>query len=196
MLLHSPGHIESPRRARLLDAAIETFSRFGYRKTSMEEVARRAGISRQSVYLHFETKEELFQAAVRHALHGGLAAATAVLRDRELGIASKLSAAFDQWMGRHIGSNSTDFAEVLSEPRIKELIAGYEASFVELLTRAIGRSALGPAYKGAGLSARQLAETLYATARGLRPNCSSRHEFNERLNVAVRALCLPLENCE
>ena len=44
----------------------------------------------------------------------------------------------------------------------------------------------------AGLNARQLAETLQATGRGLKHSCASRAEFGERMGVAVRALCLPL----
>jgi AcrR family transcriptional regulator len=53
------------RRRSLLDAALTVFSRYGYQKTSMDEVARSAQLSRQGLYLHFATKEELFQAAVR-----------------------------------------------------------------------------------------------------------------------------------
>jgi len=37
------------RRRRLLDVALATFLRFGFRKTSMEEVARAAGLSRQGL---------------------------------------------------------------------------------------------------------------------------------------------------
>jgi len=53
-------------------------------------------------------------------------------------------------------------------------------------------SGLPAAYKPAGLSARQLVETLQATARGLKHGCASRAEFGERMGAALRALCLPL----
>jgi AcrR family transcriptional regulator len=46
----------SPRgktRRRLLDAAAELFVTQGYRKTSIDEIARRAGIGKGTVYLHF-----------------------------------------------------------------------------------------------------------------------------------------------
>jgi AcrR family transcriptional regulator len=52
------------RRAALLAAAAEVFARYGYRKASMDDVARAAGLSRQGLYLHYPTKDALFKAAV------------------------------------------------------------------------------------------------------------------------------------
>lgn len=51
---------------RILEAAESCFSRFGYQKTSMEDIAREAGISRRSVYRHFPDKAILFS-TVREA---------------------------------------------------------------------------------------------------------------------------------
>src|SRR5262249_126679 len=56
------------RRAGLLEAALGNFVRFGFRKTSMDDVARDAGISRQALYAHFADKEELFREAMRYGL--------------------------------------------------------------------------------------------------------------------------------
>lgn len=47
------------RRKRILEAATELFVRLGYRKTSMDEVARRAGIAKGTVYLYYRNKAEL-----------------------------------------------------------------------------------------------------------------------------------------
>ena len=52
------------RQERVLAAALGVFGRYGFRKTSMDEVARAAGISRQGLYLYFASKEALFRAAV------------------------------------------------------------------------------------------------------------------------------------
>lgn len=46
----------------ILDAALPVFVRFGFRKTSMSDIARAAAISRASLYLSFSSKEELFRA--------------------------------------------------------------------------------------------------------------------------------------
>ncbi|NKM96896.1 TetR family transcriptional regulator [Rhizobium leguminosarum bv. viciae] len=53
--------------AQILDAALPVFVRFGFRKTSMADIARAAGISRASLYLSFNSKEELFRAGSMRA---------------------------------------------------------------------------------------------------------------------------------
>src|SRR5664279_833000 len=56
------------RRGAVLSSALTTFARFGYRKTSMDEVARAARISRPGLYFLFESKEDLFRSAVARSL--------------------------------------------------------------------------------------------------------------------------------
>jgi AcrR family transcriptional regulator len=49
-------------RRRILDAAAARFERFGYRKTSMEDVAREAGVAKGTVYLYYSSKKDLLVA--------------------------------------------------------------------------------------------------------------------------------------
>lgn len=56
----TPGRTERKRQA-ILDAATELFLRNGFRRTSMDEVATRAGVSKQTVYKQFTDKERLFR---------------------------------------------------------------------------------------------------------------------------------------
>jgi len=53
-----PGDAE--RIERVLDAAAELLVRWGYRRVTVEDVARRAGVGKGTVYLHVRTKEALF----------------------------------------------------------------------------------------------------------------------------------------
>ncbi|CCQ14670.1 putative transcriptional regulator, TetR family protein [Rhodococcus sp. AW25M09] len=53
-------------RAKLLDAAIDCLVELGFAKTSTQEIARRAGVSRGAQLHHFPTKESLVIAAVEH----------------------------------------------------------------------------------------------------------------------------------
>lgn len=53
------------RPAEITQAAFETFAEKGYANARVEEVARRAGVSKGLLYLYFRTKEELFKAVVR-----------------------------------------------------------------------------------------------------------------------------------
>lgn len=50
---------------RLLDAAYEQFCRMGVRRSTMEDVARRAGVSRITAYRRFATKDKLVEQVVR-----------------------------------------------------------------------------------------------------------------------------------
>lgn len=51
-------------RARILHAASELFERQGYRKSSVDQIARKAGVAKGSVYLHFKSKAEILIHAV------------------------------------------------------------------------------------------------------------------------------------
>jgi AcrR family transcriptional regulator len=53
------------RPQELLAAALDLFVDRGYAATRLEDVARRAGVSKGTLYLYFENKEELFKAVVR-----------------------------------------------------------------------------------------------------------------------------------
>jgi AcrR family transcriptional regulator len=184
------------KRGRLLEAALATFVRFGYRKTSMDEVARAANVSRQTLYLHFATKEDLFRAAVAHAMEVGLDLAARSLRDTPAqSIEQKLAGAFDAWFGRYIGMVGADVSDLeeIGHALVGPLFAESEKRFGEMIGKAIRGSGLPAAYKPGGISARQLADMLCATARGLKHQCSTRAEFGERFGVAVRAICMPLK---
>ena len=56
------------RPAELLDAALGLFIEKGFSATRIEEIARRAGVTKGTPYLYFTNKEELFKATVREFL--------------------------------------------------------------------------------------------------------------------------------
>jgi AcrR family transcriptional regulator len=55
---------------RMLDAAIDAFSRRGYADVNVDEICRSAGIAKGSFYRHYGSKEELFFAAAKAAAVG------------------------------------------------------------------------------------------------------------------------------
>jgi AcrR family transcriptional regulator len=61
------------RPQEILDAALEVFAEKGFAAARMDEVARRAGVTKGTIYLYFPSKEELFKALVREAIGGTLA---------------------------------------------------------------------------------------------------------------------------
>ncbi len=56
------------RRAAILTAALDEFSARGFAATRLDDVARRAGVAKGTIYLHFRDKEALFQELVRSAM--------------------------------------------------------------------------------------------------------------------------------
>ncbi|MDR2240951.1 MAG: TetR/AcrR family transcriptional regulator [Zoogloeaceae bacterium] len=56
------------RAPELLAAALALFVEKGYAATRLEEIADRAGVSKGTLYLYFESKEELFKAVVREGM--------------------------------------------------------------------------------------------------------------------------------
>jgi AcrR family transcriptional regulator len=56
------------RPQELLAAALDLFVERGFASTRLEDVARRAGVSKGTLYLYYENKEELFKAVVRNSI--------------------------------------------------------------------------------------------------------------------------------
>ncbi len=71
-----PRTIEKPRWRRrknarpeeIISAALEVFADRGFAATKLEDVARRAGVTKGTIYLYFENKEALFKALIRQTI--------------------------------------------------------------------------------------------------------------------------------
>jgi AcrR family transcriptional regulator len=70
------GVVTDFRRAQILDAARENFARYGVTGTTVDGIARRAGVAKGTVYLYYRSKDEI----LRQLLHMDLAR----LRDETL----------------------------------------------------------------------------------------------------------------
>src|SRR5271167_3927570 len=62
---------------RILDAAMRVFRRHGFRRSSIEQAAEEAGLTRQALYHHFSSKEALFRAVITRLYESALAAEVA-----------------------------------------------------------------------------------------------------------------------
>jgi AcrR family transcriptional regulator len=69
------------RPEELLDAALEVFAEQGFARARLDEVARRAGVSKGTVYLYFESKEALFREVVRAKVGSTITAGEHVVRE-------------------------------------------------------------------------------------------------------------------
>jgi AcrR family transcriptional regulator len=186
--------VSEVRRRALLDAAVSVFGRFGYRKTSMDDVARAAGVSRQGLYLVFSNKEELFRRALDHLLSSQLNAALAVLSRSEMRLEERLIAACDEWSGRFAGGFSGDAADLMcaGSSLAGETMQHYAERFEQALAQTLATPPSNTLCKNLGVQPADVARALHATARGLKHSSSSREDFRNAIGVAVRMYCAPL----
>jgi AcrR family transcriptional regulator len=63
-----PLNTRAARREAILDAALDEFSSQGFTAARLDDVARRAGIAKGTIYLYFRDKETLFEELVRSQL--------------------------------------------------------------------------------------------------------------------------------
>lgn len=162
-----------------LEAAFPLFLRFGYRKTSMDELARAAGISRQGLYLRFPNKKALFVAMVDHLCDQVEARFLPALAQEP----PDLVKAFDAYSGAFVaqGSPATidELMQAASELR-GERTGALERSFRERLT-----DVLEP-YASTELPAEDIAAVLMASSKGFKMLCASREDYRASMAKAVR----------
>jgi AcrR family transcriptional regulator len=76
------------RPREICAAALEVFAEKGFAAAKLEEIARRAGISKGTLYLYFEDKEQLFRAVVRDAIAPNIEAITSALSSADVPFAT------------------------------------------------------------------------------------------------------------
>ena len=172
----------------VLTAALETFIRYGYRKTAMEDIARAASISRPGLYFLFTSKRDLFAAAVTRALELDLRAVASALGDQARPLPERLLDAFDTWTGRYLGAVGGELSAVAEANRdlLGTEVLDARDRFHALVTDAIV-STRAPQDRE---SSEAVARTLVSTAIGLKHQTTLRDTFREHLGAAI-ALRLP-----
>lgn len=174
------------RRDVVLTAALEAFVRYGYRKTSMEDVATAAHISRPGLYFLFDSKRELFAAAITRGLERDLDVAVGALQDESRAVPDRLVDAFDAWTGRYLGAAGGELSAVVEAHRdvLGAAVLDLPHRFYALVTDAVVR-ARGPQQRE---TSEAIARTLISAAIGLKHQTSSRETFREHLRTAIALL--------
>jgi AcrR family transcriptional regulator len=192
------GDAES-RRAEILDAALQVFGQYGYRRTSMDDVAREADIAKGTIYLSFTSKEEVFQALSQRLSQRMLAGAEAASR-RPGTTADKLAAMHAAWFGTYADtiSRSPHAAELLdAKHRLSaDLVADAASRYKRLVRDVLTDAAVARELdlEPAGLTADTAAELLIASARGLESSAASPAAYRRYLDALVRVMVAGLSS--
>ena len=86
------------RRNRIIAAATTVFLRYGHARTTMNDVAEEAGISRPALYLVFPHKDQIFTAVIQNLIHDELKKYREAL-PRLKTLNRKLHFCCEQWAG-------------------------------------------------------------------------------------------------
>jgi len=183
-----------PRKVEILEGAIGIFLKYGFKKTSMDDVAKSVSISRQALYLHFSTKEDLFQAALRYFFATSFLSTIRFLDNKKIPIDEKLFSALEAWLGRYVGEKSKDADDLIvaSKSLVGGLICSYEEKFYHALVESIRISKLNTYYSKKEISAEQIANTLQALAQGFRFSCDTGADFRIKLKESIQVICAPV----
>jgi len=160
-------------RERILPAAFARFARYGFRRTSMEDIAAEAGVSRAALYLQFRNKEAIFRSLSQQLHDEALARATAALAGTAP-LAERLRAGLEAKSLRfvEIAYGSAHGAELLDESnRLCGALAAETARrFLAVLTRVFRQAAAAGEIDlaSAGLTAAGAAELFAGAVAGLK----------------------------
>jgi AcrR family transcriptional regulator len=184
-------------RTRILDAAMTVFRRQGFRRSSIEQAAEAAGLTRQALYHHFKSKEALFRAVIERLYEDAFAAETAAIAATEKAgggladvIVASVTAKLRQLSESLDGSPHVEelFSEHLAQAR--DLYQKYTAAYGEQLATAIGRICRKQGLVlNAGMTPRDLARCVEMTINGTKsayPSMQPAAAFLRDLEIMLR----------
>lgn len=171
-------------------AAIRCFVRFGARKTSMNDIAAEAGVSRQTLYDLFGGKDEMIRASIRTITDQNLALVRQRLAECNT-LSEKLDVYFEETVIKSF--------ELLQTARdAEDLITGHNAAGKDEIERshkrheALVQGLLEPYSKSVeqrGLTVSQQAHFVVTVIMGLKYGAKSREDLDILL-MALKANCL------
>jgi TetR/AcrR family transcriptional regulator, transcriptional repressor of aconitase len=174
MAMAGNGKHDAARRRVILDAALACFVQYGYAKTSLDDIAKRANLSRPLLYRKFRNKEDIFSAVyddvfeARYPLAEEALAARGSRRDKLLRIYEILCV--ETWGLVMDAPMAEDFYKACMQV-IPEIHAKHERKLLEL-TRAV-------------LGSREIAEVLMLAVDGLFVDLPSVPVLRKRLRVLI-----------
>jgi TetR/AcrR family transcriptional regulator, regulator of autoinduction and epiphytic fitness len=191
--MNPPRGDAGARRAAILDAALQVFGQYGYRRTSMDDIARQAQIGKGTIYLSFTSKEEVFQALAQRLAQRMLGGAEAASRQPGT-TADKLAAMHAAWFGTYAdtirgsphAADLLDAKHQLSADLAADAAGRYKRLVRDVLTQAAATGELD--LEPAGLTPSTAAELLIASARGLDSSTPSPATYRRYLDALVRVM--------
>jgi len=184
---------------RILDAAMRVFRRHGFRRSSIEQAAEEAGLTRQALYHHFASKEALFRAVLERLYEQALTAEIAAAKAAEeagLELADILVAEIGARMQSLLASlkDSPHTEELFSEhlAQARDLYQSYASRFTEEIATTIARVCRKRKLNlASGITVRELARCVEMAVHGTKsafPAMQPVEAFLKQLETMLRML--------
>ena len=178
------------RRDRILEASSRLLLRYGFRKSSMDEVARAAGISRQGLYLYFATKDVLFEATINYLLESTRAMNRGALTEPGISLQSRVVNAFAQMAGDSLAPHLEEVLEV-AERLTRQPASELEGLIIGGFATALDATPPSSPWRRNGDDSLAVAKILYATATGLSRIATDPTDYADLMSRAVALAFAP-----
>ena len=182
----APG---SPQREAILKAATATFLRYCFKKTSMDDVAQAAGVSRQGLYLYFDTKDLLFREALQYLVSHMISTARSVAEDGNLSLRDRLLGVFEAVHGNAFQSASPEHAfELLQSAQSADgaLLVQLDRDLMGIVAALLAEAGAADRWEEAGVTVAELSEQLLMSAKGIKASVDTLAAYRERMLTAIR----------
>ena len=157
------------RETKVLEAALRVISRYGVKRTTMNDIADEAGVARQTLYTIFASKDEVLRGTIRHVCKTAITAVEADWHESST-LGDKLDSLFEHMV-------IAPYKLTHSSPEADDIVSGFNAAAKTELTgayekyRALVERALAPhtdALTARGLRVKSFADFVERSARGFK----------------------------
>lgn len=188
---------EDTKRARVLEKAAEVFLAYGFQRTTMDDIARAAEMSRPALYLLFRNKTDIYR-----GIAGAMLDRTAVLAeealDRPGGIGERIETMLEECIFAMMArfASSPHGAEIIDMKGslAGDLVGAWRARLGTLIETAISQEAAraGVDLGARGLSPRLLATILLDGVEGMKTRLAPPDELRAGTRAIIRLIELAL----
>jgi AcrR family transcriptional regulator len=186
--------IEAKKRENVLAAARQVFLRYGYKRTTMGDIAAEAHISRPALYVMFPSKEDVFGAVMEQLFGEMLATIRSGIAKRTTAY-DKLVFAFDVWAiqpfkGVQASPDAKDVLEssfAFAHAIASKAVADFERILVSILEPLTAQAPLT-------ISPDRIAHILTAAVPGFKESASSVKQLQQMIEGLVTIVLAGLHN--
>lgn len=186
-----------PKRAAVLREAYAAFTSYGYKRTTMDDIARACGMSRPALYLLYDNKADIFRACMQAMMADMRLGIVASFRG-DANVTDKVKAALFEGIVRHYrdiadtphGAELFDIKYDFAADLFRDWVAAMEEEIAAGLENAAAHGAVD--LGRSGLSAERVASLLVDGAEGMKMRMTTADDFTARLSDLVDLIIGPL----